>query len=1012
MQVQVNSVNIDTFKFSVSFDVYNRQIIFDTTPTTYAGASNSGALYVKGISFSLIDQDNVVLTTIDFSNPQLPSPATNKIYTFDATSLNWAFLFQNYTIVGAIQDADNTIYYTPVAYKKICEPVDFNENGYVPGLFQIIPDCRSNILKVKELTPLIYNKETPTSVTKSGTLTYPTGTVSPVTFTNTPFENNVIWSGNYGIACTTIATYDLRDDVYVLVTYLTRNNQFPVSCSDVIGDLACCLTDLQNTAIKNCDNAKGERARQQQLEISPLLMTAFAKDRAGQDVSKEVAAIKKILNCDCGNSILRQNEGDPVNANANTIILQGIGGTTIGTPSINGTTKTFPIISSVYQVVKGNNSDLAWTITRDTSVTNTVKYIITFDYDVMAQYIINSIAASGSLTAQLQDLINTAISIVGLDGKCVIDLTTTSYISTFPVISGDQTSGIIVNGGLGIEAPDGLFIAAGVTTTQNWLNSLGLGVFSVSLNAGTVIVQSIDNPNNIISFQVLGVNNVVRTYSFTATNKSVTQVLQAIINYLCNITALQVALGNTVSLCDYDYNGNVVTTTYGSLVKQSSFNSSLATAICNIISRINAATSVTCITIKNLFVDSPNAVFGSSDRFLSVVGGSCVAASSRQAALAVISAINAYSDVKTAYCAIVCSDPATCPDISDISLAMSGNDIGIYGLTWGFNPVANQLVTVQYKLSSSSVWITATNGLNILPNGNISGTTPYVITGVTAGQTYDVKIVNNCGGVGFQKQITTPTGTVYSANYRLDNFIYNICGQDTVTLYSSQPFGVGVYMFTDIGLTTPVVGYTLIADGTGAIYGIDDIGHVGAYTGSNCTTGTGANFILGNTLYSICGEAQLTLYTNGAFAVGKTLYSDSALTSPVLGYNYVVYKVDNNIYNLNSLSGVIGSATGNLCSSINGLISVVTGLNPVSIGTPNATGIVKAVVGTTVNVRLSMSGDDGAAVLSYNVNGITGTISNSTSPVTLNIVMPAATIPWTLSLSTTSSAESAAISLV
>lgn len=1016
MQVQVNSVNIGTFQFSVSFDIYNRQIIFDTTATTYGGASNSGALYVKGIAFSLIDQDNVVLTTIDFSAPQLPSPATSKIYTFDASSLNWAFLFQTYKIIGAIQDADDTIYYTPPAYKTICQPVDFNENGYVPGLFQITPDCRNNILKVKELTPFIYNKQTPLfAPTKSGTLNYPTGTISPVTFTNTPFENNVIWTGNYGLNCTTVATYDLGDEVYVLVSYLTKNNQFPVSCSDVIGDLACCLTDLQNTAVKNCDTAKGERARQQQLEVMPLLLTAFAKDRAGQDVSAEVAAIKKLLNCDCGNSILRQNEGDPVNPAVYGIILQGVGGTTIGTPTINGTTKTIPVISSTYQIVKGNNADLAWTITRDTSVTNVVKYVITFDYNVMAQYIVTAIANSTSLTQQLQALVTTAIDVTGITGNCIIDLATTNYVASFPVFKGDNTEGIIINSTTYLS-PTGMDIFVSVAATQTWLNTLGLGAFACTLIAHNIIIQTINNPNVINSFKITGNGeggSQNRIIAFVATNKGVVDVLKAIINYLCNITSLQVALGNTISVCDYNYAGTVVHTTYGRLTSQNTFNSALATAICNIIGRINSVVSIDCATIRALFSDSPNAIVKSSDRFLSVVDGSCINTSPKQVALAVIASIQAYSDVKTAFCAIDCGTPATCPDVSNISLAMSGNYIGIYGLTWGFAPVANQLVTVRYKLSSSSVWITATNALNILPNGNISGTTPYVITGVTSGQTYDVQIVNNCGGAGFIKQITTPTGTIYTADYRLDNIIYNICGEDTVTLYSSQPFGAGVAMFTDIGLTTPVTGFIYITDVTGAIYGINtSTGIVGAATGSNCTTGTGANFILGNVLYSICGLAEQVLYTNGVFATGKTLYSDSALTNPVLGYNYVVYKVDNNIYNLNSGSGVIGSATGNLCSSINGILSVVTGLNPVTIGTANATGIVKAVTGTTVNVRLSMSGTDGAATMSYNVNGITGIINNATSPVTLTIVMPAATIPWSISLSTSSSDEAGAISLV
>jgi hypothetical protein len=246
---------------------------------------------------------------------------------------------------------------------------------------------------------------------------------------------------------------------------------------------------------------------------------------------------------------------------------------------------------------------------------------------------------------------------------------------------------------------------------------------------------------------------------------------------------------------------------------------------------------------------------------------------------------------------------------------MSGNNIGIYGLTWATPTSASQTVTLKYKLTSSSTWIIATNSLLILPNGDISGTSPYVITGPSLGVGYDIQIVNNCGGTGFIKQFTTPTAGVYTGSFILGNVIYLLCAGESTTLYSSSPFGIGVIMYTDFALTNPVTGESYISNiNTGKIYTLDSgTGKILTDTGNTCNTGVASNYKLGSSTGSICASSSVVLYTNGAFAVGKTLYMDSALTTPVTGYSYTVY--NDVIFALNSGTGVIGSSTGLSCVS-------------------------------------------------------------------------------------------------
>lgn len=904
-QISVNTSNITTFGWSANFDVYNRSITFNLLPFT-VGPNLSN----RPVSFSVVDQDGVTLASINWVTPQIANAGTTTTWVLDLSAVNFAFLFQTYAIYAAIQDSGGQVYQTNTIYATVCQPNNLTDQGDVPGMFQITPDCVNSVLTVQEITPLVYNGLQPTSVTKTGTLYYPTGTIASLSFSNTPFSNNVIYTGQYSIQCTTVATYAIGQDVYVLVSYIT-NNVFPVTCNNKMANILCCIQKVQQTAIKNCDNAIGANAKQQLSDISVFVMNGLLKEISGQDAQFEADYIKKYLSCDCGSSSLSQSEFTPINPAVTSIVLHGVGGTTVPAPTTTGNTQTYNIASNVYQVTKGNTGDLAFTIVQDTSVSNTVKYVITFNYDTMAGYILTAIQNDPSLLSQLNALIAASGSILGLNGSCVINTTQITY-SLSQSITGSTLITNIVIGGVNYAAPTNLF-ANNPTAVASWLNSLTLGVFTANVNSGILSIMSVNN-TNVLSTMTFTSPNV--TQQFQATSVTLVQVLQAIINFLCNLTSLQVALGNALTLCTLDYNNNIVQTTYQGNTTQQAYNGALTSAICNICARINSLVSFTCAKLQALFSDNPNAQFSfSSDRFLSIVGGACTNLTAKQAALAVINAVNSDSTVKAAFCAIDCSVPGTCPDIASINAAPIPGGIGIYGVNWASPTTATQTVTVKYRLASSTSYITQTTSLLIQPNGNVSGTSPFPINGLIAGQTYVIQVVNNCGGAGATVQITVPNNTVYSASFQLGNVIYTVCGASSVTLYSNVPFAVGVKMYEDSGLTIPVTGYLYIVDHTGTIYNINTTtGVVISSTGSNCASGTPGTYQLGNGIPAICGAVPTTLYTNGAFATGLVLYSDSALTMPVTGFIYVVNTATNHIFNLNASTGLIGSDTGSLCT--------------------------------------------------------------------------------------------------
>lgn len=913
MQVTVNSANISIFKVGLEFDIYNRKATFQDL-STYSGSSGSGRFNVLGISFLLKDQAGITLATIDFADAsKYIVPGSASEFEIDLSSLPYQFLFQTYLIQAAIKDANGSIYYTPEVYKKICQPSNMDDQGYVPGIFQVSANCPDSQLVIKDLTPYVYNNKSADLVTKTGTLNYPTGTISAVSFTGTPFANDVIYSGEYRVNCTSVASYDLEDDVTVMVTYLTANT-FPITCTNKIADLICCMVELQTTYLKNCNTATGKAAQQKLNEVVLPFMLGLTKEINGQDASIEAALIRKTLNCNCGATSLRQNESNPINPSVTNIVLTGVGGTTVAAGPITGSTKTYAITSSVYRVSKGNTGDLAFTIDQDSSVTNVMNYKITFNYNTLASYVLTAIAGDQNLIAILNSLITATggVSLSGLDGKCIVDLTTKNYLLTQNVNAGTQVSKINTasasyNVNISTSAP---------ASIQTLLNGLGIGSFTVQLNGNVFSILSLANTFNLTSVEF---TNPAATVPFQGTNVTLVNVLQEIIDYLCELTSAQMTLGTVVTLWLLDYNGIPYSTSFTAGQNQQAYNQGVANSIYNIVKWISNLTGLTCAKIKTIFVDAPNTAFDSNDRIYGTLGGSCAGLSGKQIAMLVINAINSNADVKASFCAIDCTVPGVCPDVSKVDVAMSGNNIGIYGVTWSQNPQATQTATVKYKNAAIDVWTTATNSLLISPNGNVQDNSPYLITGLTLGQTYDVQIINNCGGIGFVTQISVPTGTAYPATYSRDSVLYNLCSSSKVTLYTSAPFAVGVILYTNVGLSVPMTGYSYVSDSTGEIYTVNPAtGQVLADTGSSCSNGSVVNVLLGSNTGTICSSLIKEKYVNGSFVPGTVLYNDVSLTDPVTGESYVVNTANGHIYNLNTVTGIIGSDTGLTCTSYSG----------------------------------------------------------------------------------------------
>ena len=762
-QVIVNNSQIETFSFTVKFDIRNLSVVFDISDTVFNG---TGVSDCQGIVFSIVDQGGVSVLSYDWDNPAIPTPSTdeNPVYLGESTytadlseTFFYSLFFQKWRIKGAVKDGDGNIFETSLAIWDLCMPEGFTDSGYVKGTFLVKLDCPNATVTVKDLTVVTYRKEEAYETTNTGVLYYPVGTVDPVEFSSTPFRNNVVYTGNYRLVNTLIALFDLGNGGIVQVEYYTANN-WDFDCENNMANILCCVYELYVRGEKNCNNAIGKEAKQQLADISPIMWIGFMKEQSGQDASVEAKTIREKLRCDCGKQGVRKVSVDPVNAAVYDIVITDQGGTTV-TSSVSGNTKTYLISSRVYQVTKGDLNDQAFTIALDTQTPYVTKYVITFDYEVMAGYILTEISGNQTLITQLNSLIsNNFIDLENLNGRCVIDIDAANYFLTYRVPSSSNT----VNS-IRINSTDnalGDIVVTNAVAIENALNALGLGTFEVSYSSsssGTFLniltTANTYDPENV----TFGVGSVEIDIDFQQTSVSLIAVLQALVDYMCDLSAAGIQLGEAITVCSIE-DDEASDTVLGSSATQAALNSAFSIALCAIRTSVLTFTSTTCAQIRALFVDRPSSVADSSARVYGINSSSqCTAFTMRQLALGIISQIKNDSTVFNAYCTIDdCGDPVACPDIIGASVIQLGGDIVLQSVDWDAFTDTTQTITVKYRLQGDPSYITVTASLTVQADGDVTPNLT-VLENATVGEIYEVYVLNNCGGDGYVATVEIET---------------------------------------------------------------------------------------------------------------------------------------------------------------------------------------------------------------------------------------------------------------
>ncbi len=256
-------------------------------------------------------------------------------------------------------------------------------------------------------------------------------------------------------------------------------------------------------------------------------------------------------------------------------------------------------------------------------------------------------------------------------------------------------------------------------------------------------------------------------------------------------------------------------------------------------------------------------------------------------------------------------------NVSFANISIQGAGFALTKITWANTPASTQSVLVQYRKQGDIAWINVSTNLQVDVYGNVPDGLVIILTPAELATYYEVRFVNQCGSLEYIQTFFYPGG-LNVGTYLLDNGIYNICGNEAVTLFSDIPFAVGAKMYTDPGLTILQTGFNFLAvAGTGVIYALNfATGVVGADTTYECN-GTLTTLVkLAASAVATCAAVITTLYSNEEPTIGTIMYTDEALSVPLTGSAFGLFINQEIIYTINVGTGAIetvdsGTCTGN-----------------------------------------------------------------------------------------------------
>jgi len=679
-----NSNDIGTLEVEVRFDLTGINPVINLTNQTTANSNTSPIPDLSALIWvlNIFSPTGTPIFQSDFTTPWKPAGQGNWT-TAQITAarprpygqIEWS----EYRVEFQVKDTDDNIFDLNKA-KEICRPAGNNKNyqdtfGHLTNKEFIVETlCERSSLYIQDGGSKLYQGKEGVNQSSYLAVDYPrdaTGTL-PAPYILTTFVADALvpfyLNGEHEATYYSIWRYDLGDNVFIDIRY-TAQMAFATTCNIDLCPIACEIAALE-ASIESGSCANVAEAQRKLDKITPKLLRAFIGKQypsCGIDVAKLVEEIKAIGNfsCDC-------NVGSSGIGTAGTAIPPFIfsvnngGGNVVASFSVTDGNVVLNIKDKSYTFTQGSGPIQLLTAVGATN--NTIS--LSVNIDDLAEDIYQATAASASLQnlfCQLADFCGGGGGGgIVVNGKCIINSGACNYEFVMTNIPANTTFAAIdsifssnyVNNRLNINyAFNGTTLGA----LQTYLNSLGIGTFVVTNEGGgTVKIASSTNTYSLtgILYTPTGIDADGRRAVFTEdctgfAPLTSSQIVQAIIDWLCPLGAEKVYTSEEYTICYVDPTTNTKKTEViasGSTLP--TFFAALVARGCNTIDFIMSLKSVNCASIQALFTPSV-ALMGANDWLMGTKQGTCARIGPVELGLRQLQ-LGAYDqDFVTAFCTLV-----------------------------------------------------------------------------------------------------------------------------------------------------------------------------------------------------------------------------------------------------------------------------------------------------------------------------------------------------------------------
>jgi hypothetical protein len=699
----INSPDISNFELSVTWDIAGLLPIISLINYSSGNNLNNCVFWfiVKSPSQTLIHEGSE-------SNPDI-SGSWNS---FNISS-NWPRPFNNiefsgapYELIAYVRDGSGNIY-SLIKTASICRPTgntQLSKNPYGVATLDLQVKCEEARIFFQDTTNRTYRGLEGTRLTSTLKVVYPideTGNI-PDPFVGANFSTAMVpisySNDGYQYVQDTVYDYEFDDLVHIRIRYQSRAKngtaaiRFAVLCNIDLCPLVCEVTRLVDS-IEQGTCADADEARRKLTLINPKLMLAqIGKQEplCGVDVAKLIEEIKEIggFTCECCDAPTGIIPTTASVIDGYTFEIVPVCGDIAGTITVNGTNIQFNLQdkSYVFEVDTDSPQEItAFTIVPETNGC-TKTYKLQVDGSLLAEELLNIISVDGNLVNLFNSIVLNGGNAFNLtvDGGCIFSSTSTcDYSLTLSNIPINTTFALMSSIKIGstVYSLSFAFNLTNLAALQTYLNGLGFGTLAVSNPSGQdVLITSTANANDIQNL----IYKISSTSYQAALQKDCTgyvaidanEVVQNIINYLCEIDDTQVVTSQEYVINYINANGVEQTTT----ITAGSTLADLIEAIINAnnenVDNLGATATVTCDSLKTIFTTSTSAITGNDFAFITKGGGICARGSFLDIFNFMLTAGRTNSATKELFCEFVsdCGAGLTCGPYDYFNVIISEYD--------------------------------------------------------------------------------------------------------------------------------------------------------------------------------------------------------------------------------------------------------------------------------------------------------------------------------------------------